>query len=188
MESSEAEGLLQRCQQGDEKALAAFIKLYQGRVFQFARRVSGDAALAEEATAECFYRVWKHCRQKRSEGSLEGWIFRIAHRTVLDLVRGRRRWWQRMLTGARASEHDSQPTPLDQLIETEQQLRIEDQLRRAIDALKEEDRALIHLHYFEQCSLAEIAVILDTSRDALKMKISRIRKRLAQRLDSTHAQ
>ncbi len=181
--SSEAESLLRRCQQGDETALGDLMQLYQEPVFQFTLRVSGDVGLAEEATVDCFYRVWTKCRQRRDGASSEAWIFRIAHRAVLDLARGRQRWWKRLVAGSRTTENDLQPGPLDTLIETEQQTQLANELQAAIDSLKQDDRALVHLYYFEGRAISEIAVILEASRDALKMRLLRIRQRLAKLLE-----
>ena len=51
-------------------------------------------------------------------------------------------------------------------------------VQEAFGRLSETDRALAHLYYFEQRGLAEIAVILGTTRDALKMRLARARQRL----------
>ncbi len=176
--------MLRRCQQGDETALVELIRHYEKRVFRFTLRVSGDSSLAEEATVDCFYRVWTKCRQKRGDGNLDAWIFQIAHRTLLDLIRRRRRWLKRMFAGSRTDEHDLRPTPLETLIETEQQQRLAHDVASAIRTLKEDDRALVHLYYFEGRSLAEIADVLETSRDALKRRRLRARNRLGNLLES----
>jgi RNA polymerase sigma-70 factor (ECF subfamily) len=176
--SSEAESLLRRCQQGDEAALTELMRMYQERVFQFTLRVSSDSSMAEEATVDCFYRVWTKCRQKREGTNLESWIFRIALRAVLDVARKRQRWWKRLATGSRTTEHDLQSGPLETLIESEKQQQLANDVAAAIETLKEEDRALVHLYYFEGRALADIAEILETSRDVLKMRLQRARKRL----------
>jgi len=46
--------------------------------------------------------------------------------------------------------------------------------------LSPEDRALIHWHYYEGQSLAEIGIVLGVSREALKMRLSRVREKLRQ--------
>ncbi len=143
-----------------------------------------DASLAEEATVDCFYRVWNKCRQHRAGGDAEAWIFRIAHRALLDLARGRQRWWKRLLAGSRNTEHDQQPGPLEEMVETETQQRRVGQVNAALQGLPEEDRALVHLYYYEGRTLAEIATILETSRDAMKMRLSRLRRRLAKQLEA----
>ena len=180
----EADRLLRRCQQGDETALTDFMRLYQIRVFLLTLRVSGDSPLAEEATVDCFYRVWTRCRQHRDGANVEAWIFRIALRAVLNLARQRQRWWKRLVAHSRTTDVDLQPGPLEALIEIEQQQRLASDVESALATLKEKDRALVHLYYFEGRALSEIADILETSRDALKMRLMRVRQRLSNRLDS----
>jgi RNA polymerase sigma-70 factor (ECF subfamily) len=181
---TDAERLLQRCQKGDEAALADLMRLYQERVFQFNLRVSGDSSLAEEATVDCFYRIWTKCGQRRDDASPDAWIFRIAHRAVLDLARKQQRWWNRLVKGSRTTEDDLQPNPLESLVATEQQQWLVRIVGSAMETLKEEDRALVHLYYYEERSLSEIAIILETSRDALKMRLMRARRRLGKLLES----
>ena len=184
MESSgDVDRLLQRCRQGDQAALGDLMRLFQERVFQFTARVSGDESLAEEATVECFYRIWTKCRQLRHATSAEAWIFRIAHRSVLDLVRKRQRWWMRLLKASQTTEDDLQEGPLEALIKTEQRELLTDTLRSAINTLKEEDRLLVHLYYVEGQTLAQIAGVLKTSTDALKMRLLRVRKTLGTLLE-----
>jgi len=175
--------LLRLCRQGDEDALAEIVRRYEQRVYRVAYRVAGDQALAEEATVEAFYKVWCKARQWRGQSSPEAWIYRIAVRTALDLKRGRRRWWDRIRLAASESEHDPAPTPEDRLIADEQHQQIVGELDQAIGSLKEDDRLLVHLYYFEERNLAEIATILDATRDALKMRLARARRRLRQVLE-----
>jgi RNA polymerase sigma-70 factor (ECF subfamily) len=51
-------------------------------------------------------------------------------------------------------------------------------LDAALATLSTEDRALVHLHYFEERTLADIAAIVGSTRDALKMRLSRARAKL----------
>jgi RNA polymerase sigma-70 factor (ECF subfamily) len=183
----DAEQLLQRCRKGDETALGELMRLYQERVFRFLLRVSGDSSLAEEATVECFYRVWTKCGQQRTAAGAEAWIFRISHRALLDLARRQQRWWRRLAAGSKRSEEADQSGPLENLIETDEKTQREAKLESAIAKLKDDDRALIHLYYFDGRPLSEISLILATSRDALKMRLMRIRQRLAKYLDSKNA-
>lgn len=186
--SSEAESLLRRCQQGDEAALTELMRMYQQRVFQFTLRVSSDSSMAEEATVDCFYRVWTKCRQKCEGTNLESWMFRIALRAVLDVARKRQRWWKRLAAGSRTTEHDLQSGPLETLIASEQQQQLAHDVAAAMETLKEEDRALVHLYYFEDRALADIAEILDTPRDVLKMRLQRTRQRLGKLLKAADDQ
>ena len=67
MSTEEADQLLRRCQQGDESALDELVRLFQERVYQLAHRALGDAALAQEATADAFLKVWNKAGQWRGQ-------------------------------------------------------------------------------------------------------------------------
>ncbi len=183
MESSDVEQLLRRCEHGDQEALTELIGRYQKQVFEFTLRISGDATLAEEATVNCFYQIWRKCGQQSELSKAEAWIFRVAHSTLLDLMRSKTRWWNRLISGAGSGESTS-PGPLEAIIHDEQQQQLTKRIHDAIASLKEEDRALVHLYYFESMQLSEISEVLDTSVPTLKMRLSRIRQRLGKILES----
>ena len=170
--------LLLEIQKGDEQALAELIRRYQNRLYQLTIRVCGDGSLAEEATVESFYKIWRKAHQWHVNRSPRAWIYRIAVRTVLDLRRSRQRWRKRMQQTGRSGISVSEPDLVEQLVATEQHQRLSTELHRAIGTLKTEDRALVHMFYFEDLGLREIATVLEVSPDALKMRLSRARKRL----------
>ena len=80
---------------------------------------------------------------------------------------------------SRTPEDNSQDNPLAVLIEAEHQEVMAVSVKTAISTLKEEDRVLVHLFYVEGKGLAEIADVLKTSRDVLKMRLFRVRRKLA---------
>jgi RNA polymerase sigma-70 factor (ECF subfamily) len=63
-------------------------------------------------------------------------------------------------------------------MEAEGQAQAARRIQEALGQLSDTDRALAHLYYFEQRSLAEIAAILGSTRDAIKMRLARTRRRL----------
>lgn len=173
----DADELLRRCQRGDKSALAEIVRLYQERIFRLAYRVAGDLGRAEEATAEVFTKIWTRCGQWRGEARAGTWIYQVALRTVLDQRRSWRRRFRLWLT-LPANLPDSQAGPAEKAMAAEERDLAARRIREAFEQLSEKDRALAHLYYFEQRSLTEIAAVLDTTRDALKMRLSRARKRL----------
>lgn len=172
--------LLLSIRQGDEQALSELIHRYQRRLYRLTVRVCGDASLAEEATVESFFKIWRKAHQWQDDKSPTAWIYRVAVRTVLDLKRSRQRWRKRLLLGESRSNGSPPADLIEQLVEVERHERISYELARAIDTLKTEDRALVHLFYFENHGLRDIAPILGASPDALKMRLARARKRLRQ--------
>ena len=173
------EDLLRRCQRGDATALSELIRQLQDRLFRVAFRVLRDPGRAEDAVADAFTAIWSRCGKWRGEAA-GTWIHRVAYRIVLDHARSRRRWWR--LFRSSAQEPVAAPEPGSDLADRDQQAHRAQRLEAALATLDPEDRMLVHLHYFEEQSLAEIAVILQVSRDALKMRLSRARVRLREAL------
>lgn len=175
--------LLRRIQRGDEQALTLLVRRYQRRLYHLTLRVCGDATLAEEATVESFYKIWRKARQWREETGPDSWICRIAVRTVLDLNRSRKRWRKRTRIAGEDAQRDSTTDPTEGMIESERRDRLADAVDGALRVLKDEDRALVHMYYFENMRLREIAPILDASQDALKMRLARARQKLKEHLE-----
>lgn len=176
------ENLLLRCQRGDATALSELIRLVQDRLFRVAFRVLRDPGRAEDAVADAFTAVWSGCGSWRGEAAAT-WIHRVAYRVILDHARSRKRWWR--IFGS--AEQEQEPAaaakePARELADRDQQQHQARRLEQAIALLAAEDRILVHLHYFEEQSLAEIAAVLQVSRDALKMRLSRARARLREAL------
>jgi RNA polymerase sigma-70 factor (ECF subfamily) len=170
--ADESDDLLRRCQGGDAAALSRLVALYQDRLFRLAFRVLGDAARAEEATADVLLKVWDRCCQWRGDSRAGTWIYRVALRTILDHERRRRQ----VVTPI--DREDNRAGPLGSLLEQERLRLLAERLWDALAQLSADDRALLHLYYFEDQPIAEIETILEVGRDAIKMRLSRARQRL----------
>jgi RNA polymerase sigma-70 factor (ECF subfamily) len=138
----------------------------------------GDESLAEEAAAQTFVKLWSRCGTWRGESAVGTWLYRLAVRTALDVRRGQRRWWRRFVAAPAETWPDPAGDVASAAADRDQQAAMARRLRQALAELTETDRALVHLYYFEQRDLAEIAHILGSSADALKTRLARARKRL----------
>jgi RNA polymerase sigma-70 factor (ECF subfamily) len=167
--------LLRRCQQGDRAALAELVRRYQDRLFRVAYRVLRDAARAEDAVADALAAVWVKCGSWRGESSAGTWVYSVAYRVIIDHARTRRRWWRFFRHEA---EEPQAPDPTAKVDERDRVRHLAQRLDAALATLSHEDRALVHLHYYEGQSLADIAAITGATRDALKMRLSRARAKL----------
>lgn len=174
----EAEDLLRRCQRGDDEALSELVRRYHQRIFRLAHRVVSDEALAEEAAAATLVKIWSKVRQWRGQSSAEAWIDRITIRTVLDVRRSQWRWWRRRTGLSPATKVDPRPGPMEAVLESEARQIDAQRVQRAVSALGEEDRVLVHLYYFEEKHLADIAAALGVSRETVKTRLARARHRL----------
>lgn len=171
--------LLRQCQRRDNSAMELLVQRFQDRIFRLACRVLADAARAEDATADALAVVWDRCRSWRGEARAATWIHQVAWRVVLDHQRARRRWWRFWeLNQAAETCAYSLPDPPASADAREQRELTQQRVSLALGQLSADERALVHWHYFEDLSLAEIAEIMGATRDALKMRLSRTREKL----------
>ena len=66
------------------------VRDHAAAVSTYARAITSDQWIAEEATHETFVRAWQYQDSFRGEGSFEGWLIRICRNCVTDLVA--KRW------------------------------------------------------------------------------------------------
>jgi hypothetical protein len=62
-----------------------FFRVHRDQVFRLCLRLSGQTALAEDATQEAFLEIYKGLPLFRDQASLGTWIYRVALRTALRL-------------------------------------------------------------------------------------------------------
>ena len=133
---------------------------------------------AEDLTSVIFTRAFTHLDTYRG-GSLEAWLFRIAHNTVVNYLRGRRDAISLdELDDSGAGELLSQDTPglLEQMVRDEEH----DRLRRLIHSLSEEEQELLALRLDAGLSAKAIGEILGKREGAVRVAIYRLMQRLRQ--------
>jgi len=106
----------------------------------------GDRMEAEDAVQEAAVRAWRHFEDLRDEERFAAWFTRIVVNACRDRLRGRR---------VRAID----PADLDLRSVPDHSRAIDesDALVRAIRALPADQRIVVALRYFGDCSLEEIA-------------------------------
>jgi RNA polymerase sigma factor (sigma-70 family) len=81
--------LVRRCQQGNPKAQERAYALYADRLYRLVRRYIQDEDEAEDALMRAFVKAFQHIKtfQYKDEGSLEGWLRKIAVNESLMYLR-----------------------------------------------------------------------------------------------------
>ncbi len=84
------EALAERARAGDTRAFEMLVKRYQQPLFNYIRRMIGNASDAEDLFQDTFMKVYSHLERFRPEGSFRGWLYRIATNTCRDALRRRK--------------------------------------------------------------------------------------------------
>ena len=70
---------------------AELFRTFGASVYGYAVGMLQNAAEAEEVLSETFLRVCKNKEQYSGRGSLRAWVFSIAHRLCMDVLRGKKK-------------------------------------------------------------------------------------------------
>lgn len=139
-------------------------------VFRFALYLSGNRALAEDITSETFVVCMTSAAPIRTE-TVKGYLFTIARNLYLKEVR----------RSAKGAELDD--TIADRSVDIERTAsdrNLLDATLARLQTLPESDRSALLMRAFEEMSYDEIARALGLSLAAVKVKIHRARRKLAE--------
>jgi RNA polymerase sigma factor (sigma-70 family) len=169
------EALMRAYLAGDTRAFSALFQRLAPAISGFFRR-SFDAATADDLLQQTFLKAHRARATYLFEKPVKPWVFAIAGRVRIDEYRRRTRTPEDGDDDAVLDEPNKQPLQDKQLDD----LRREAGLQDAISQLPEAQRQVLHLHYFEDLSFAEIATALGTTEGACKLRAFRGYERLRQ--------
>lgn len=174
MSSSDLRGsrlLMERVARGDRAAARKVFERHGDAVYRYVRGMGLTSAAAEDVAQDVFLIALAKASSYRGEGSLEGWLVRVARRIALDRSRsesarvGRERAW------------------------VEEQVRVDpgapgdgdrrSLLSRLLLELEPEDREIIVLARFLEFGSDRVGEILDISAGAARVRLHRALGRLA---------
>jgi RNA polymerase sigma-70 factor (ECF subfamily) len=140
--------------------------LYSPQIFRVCMGYVNDADQAKDLTQETFISVWKNLSSFRNESKISTWIFRIATNNCLRAVEKNKRVTKMELPYNLPAIHEES---------LEEKLVF---LYKAIAELEEMERIIIGL-VLEDLPQAEIASIVGLSEGNTRVKIHRIKEKLA---------
>jgi RNA polymerase sigma-70 factor (ECF subfamily) len=173
-------GLVARFQGGDDPAFDELVSRHQRKVLDFAYRMIGDAAEAQDVAQETFVRAYRALPDYRpGAAAFTTWLFQIARRLALDRLRARSR---RPVFQSLEDLPAPPPSPGKDPAQAFQALETGEQIARAVAGLPEDQRAALVLAEYEDLSMAEIAAALGTTEKAVENRLYRARTFLRERL------
>ncbi len=171
--------LIQLILAGDENAFACLIGKYRKQVHAHAWRKTGDFHIAEDITQEAFLQVYQKLETLEDSTQFSRWLYKIVNNLCNAWFR-KNRIKTESLEETDMSEIEteaySQYVAAEQAKTTAEAQR--DLVKKLLAKLKESDREVITLHYFEEMTSAEIGSYLGVSENTAKSRIRRARQRL----------
>jgi len=168
------EYLVAAARAGGRRELGLLARRWQARLVAHAWRLTGDLDGARDAVQLGWVEIVRGLDRLQDERAFPAWAYRIVSRICARQIGeaiGRRRLAEAVL---------AQPEP--ELEKVGGQLDA-DRLRSAIRTLPHEQRAAIALFYFEEMSVAEVAVALDVPAGTVKTRLMHARRKLRAALE-----
>lgn len=173
--------LIQFTLAGDEAAFASLVSKYQEQVHAYAYRKTGDFHIAEDITQETFFEAYRNLGKLRDSAKFSAWLFAIANYLCIAWFR-KNQSRSKLLRENYTINTETDTYSLYVALENERDAAEAQRelVQRLLSKLKESDRQLIRLHYFEEMTSAEISNYLGVSQNTIKSRLQRARQRLQQ--------
>lgn len=143
---------------------------YYSKIFRLCMGYMNNEDWARDITQETFITVWQKLPQFRNESAVGTWIFRIASNQCLRQIEKQKR----LPMAEMPIQLEDKPAG-----EIEHQVQL---LYKYIAELPEIDRIIISLE-LEDVKQAEIAGIVGLSETNIRVKVHRIKEKLAQKFN-----
>lgn len=158
------ENLVALLKQRDQAAFGYLYDNYANSLNGVILNIVPDGHTAGDVLQEVFVKIWKYIEQyDAAKARLFTWMFNIARTTAIDTVRSRH--WQNSIRNQSLGEGhevfpDKQPDRLE-----------ERGLRAMVRSLKEEQRVLVELSYFQGYTQQEISEMLGIPLGTVKTRL-----------------
>lgn len=150
------------------------IEQYGDMVYRLALIHGNTKENAEDIFQEVFLRLVRYRERLQSEEHVRNWLLRV----TINCGRTYRRKWM-----------TNQTLPLDETLaagENREQSEAELRVYLAVKSLPEKYRTVIHLYYYEELSVAEIAACLKRREGTVKSQLARGRELLRKKLNNDY--
>lgn len=179
MEIEDSRAIILKLQEGSLDALGALYDRYNRLVYRTALGVTGDPDSAADLLQEVFLRLYRFAQRIDPERPLEPWLYRMTANLSYTWVK-RRKWMQPIddVSDWLAGDRKNQPTHRAEQNEAWRQVEA------AIQHLPMAQRLVIVLYYINECSLQEVAEILEIPAGTVKSRLHYARQSLREQMES----
>lgn len=178
------ENLIHKLQSGNEQAFRWLVETFKNRIYHTILNIVQNEDEAEDVTQEVFISVHQSINSFRADSTLSTWMYRIAIRKSLDLIRKRKtrqaltKWLPSWIQG------DYKYPGVDFYhpgiaIENKEQAAI---LFKAISRLPERQRIAFTLIKVEKISYRDAEEVMEQSVKAIESLVSRAKENLQSQL------
>jgi len=161
---------------------ADFVKLvmpFKDKVFRLAKRLLVSSEEAEDATQEILIKLWKNKTKIEGYRNVEAFSMTMTKNFCLDRLKSK----QAQNLKIAHSNYQDHNTSLQKEVENRDSVNW---VSRIIEELPEQQKIILQLRDVEEYDYDEIAKVVDMNPTAIRVALSRARKKIRERLTNTH--
>jgi RNA polymerase sigma-70 factor (ECF subfamily) len=176
--------LLARLRGGDDAAYEELVRTYSPRLLAVARRIVGTDEDARDVIQDAFLNAFRSLKNFHGDARLSTWLHRIVVNTALMKLRTRKRKPEEsiepLLPAFLADGHYAEKFTAwgDRADAALSRAETRELIRRRIDELPDSFRTVLVLRDIEGLDTEETARVLDTTPNAVKIRLHRARAAL----------
>ena len=158
---------------GDNRFFGEIYNRYYKKVFHTSLGIVKDRDVAYDLVQDVMIKVMENLPGLKNSFLLGLWIHRIAKNHSIDYCKNRQ--------NLSLLQTDKQFDMTDEVMEVETLIakdNLLDGVEKAMKELKEEDRSILILKYFENYSVEDLQSKCSISKSAVKMRLARARQRM----------
>ncbi len=151
-----------------------FIKLYDKHfddIYRYIYFKTGSKWETDDLVSETFRKAYE--KYGLLKGDPKPWLMSIARNTVIDFYRRKKD----IMPGNDELDSFAYDYSIDDIFEREEEL---DYLKESLKSLNKDELEIVNLKYFSGLKYKQIGQLLGKNESAVKMKVMRINRKLAQ--------
>lgn len=156
--------LVLRAQTGDRAALEELLASIQPPLARYIIQVVRRPSLCDDVLQEVFLRIYKGLACLRDPDLFRPWAYRIATREAIQWLKKERAWSDPIDPDTAPEDLAGNLEPLD--------AEFRERWPLLLERLSPASRVVIHLHYWEEMSIDEVAAVLGVSAGTVKSRLA----------------
>lgn len=163
---------------GEQNAYEILVTRYQNMVISAAMKITKNHFMAEDAAQDAFVTAWMKLNTLQDTKKYASWVCRIAQNCAINMI-SRYRSFLPLDVVDNLSISDYRAKNPEELYALSEE---RNEVDKIVGMLPQKVRQIIHLHYFEELSIAEIADRMRISEGTVKWQLHDGRKRIRKEL------
>jgi RNA polymerase sigma-70 factor (ECF subfamily) len=145
------------------------------KMYRLALRLLISKESAEDATQEVFLKLWNGNEKIKNYANLEAFVMTVTRNYCLDQLKSKQNSNLKMVH----NNYESHERSIHDQLETTDELA---QVSQIIESLPEQQKIIFQLRDIEQYEFEEIAEITKMNETAIRVALSRVRKKIREEL------